>query len=68
VKGAVLYQRSRPAAITLAAPAHVATMDDMLRAVVSSGTGKRAALARYTRAGKTGTSQDFRDAWFVGYT
>jgi membrane peptidoglycan carboxypeptidase len=33
-----------------------------------SGTGRRAALPRIPAAGKTGTTQDFRDAWFVGYT
>ncbi|MEZ5648151.1 MAG: hypothetical protein R3E60_04275 [Alphaproteobacteria bacterium] len=35
--------------------------------VITSGTGKAAALDR-PAAGKTGTSQDFRDAWFAGYT
>ena len=52
----------------LVAPAHVAAMNDMLSAVLVSGTGKRAALPGHPAAGKTGTSQDFRDAWFVGYT
>ena len=52
----------------LVAPEHVAAMNDMLGAVLVSGTGKRAALAGHPAAGKTGTSQDFRDAWFVGYT
>src|SRR5262249_3266297 len=51
----------------LVAPEHVAAMNDMLGAVLSSGTGKRAALPGHAAAGKTGTSQDFRDAWFVGY-
>ena len=46
---------------------HAAAMTDMLAAVVSEGTGRGAALTR-PAAGKTGTSQDFRDAWFVGYT
>ncbi len=41
---------------------------DMLTNVVKSGTGKRAALAGRPVAGKTGTSQDNADAWFVGYT
>ena len=45
-----------------------ARINDMLNAALVSGTGKRAALPRHPAAGKTGTSQDFRDAWFVGYT
>src|SRR5690606_35422789 len=40
---------------------------DMMRAVVTSGTGQRAAFG-WPSAGKTGTSQDYRDAWFVGFT
>ncbi|MBA4750487.1 MAG: PBP1A family penicillin-binding protein [Alphaproteobacteria bacterium] len=40
---------------------------DLLKAVMSYGTGKRAALSRPC-AGKSGTSQDHRDAWFVGLT
>ena len=40
----------------------------MLNAVVVYGTGRRAALPDQPAAGKTGTTQDFRDAWFVGYT
>jgi membrane peptidoglycan carboxypeptidase len=36
--------------------------------VISSGTGKRAALADRTAAGKTGTTENYGDAWFVGYT
>ena len=39
----------------------------MLSDVVTTGTG-RAARLRRPAAGKTGTSQDFRDAWFVGFT
>jgi penicillin-binding protein 1A len=43
-------------------------MDDMLRGVVSSGTGARAAIAGYDLAGKTGTTSDYKDAWFCGFT
>ena len=43
-------------------------MHRMLRGVVTSGTGRRAALTKFSVAGKTGTSQNFRDSWFVGYT
>ncbi len=45
----------------------VADMTDMLRAVIDSGTGKHAKVP-FVAAGKTGTSQDFRDAWFAGYS
>jgi penicillin-binding protein 1A len=40
----------------------------MMRQVIDSGTGTRAAVAGYDLAGKTGTTSDYRDAWFVGYT
>ncbi|MDX6749048.1 penicillin-binding protein 1A [Geminicoccaceae bacterium 1502E] len=45
-----------------------ATMTDLLRGVVSEGTGKAASLGRRPAAGKTGTTQNSRDAWFVGYS
>jgi len=66
--GAVLFERREASAAELVAPSNVAAMNDMLNAVLVSGTGKRAALPGLPAAGKTGTSQDFRDAWFVGYT
>jgi penicillin-binding protein 1A len=66
--GKLLWERTPEAGKTLVAPATAAAMSEMLRQVVTSGTGKRAQLAEYATAGKTGTSQDFRDAWFVGYT
>lgn len=42
-------------------------MDEYLRAVVTSGTGTAALIVKDAR-GKTGTTQDYRDAWFCGYT
>ena len=43
-------------------------MNDMLNGALVSGTGKRAAIPLHAAAGKTGTTQSFRDAWFIGYT
>ena len=42
-------------------------MNQMLAGVISHGTGRSAALGR-PAAGKTGTTQEYRDAWFIGYT
>lgn len=46
---------------------HVKELSFMMRSVINNGTGKNAKLP-FPAQGKTGTSQDSRDAWFVGYT
>jgi penicillin-binding protein 1A len=48
-------------------PKHVSLLNSMMSEVIKSGTGRRARLGR-PAYGKTGTSQGFRDAWFIGYT
>lgn len=67
LNGKVLFARNVPAPRQLIAPAHTLAMHDMLSTALRDGTGRRAALPSETAAGKTGTSQGFRDAWFVGY-
>ena len=65
--GRVLYRRTDGAATQVVEPSTVTKVNDLLRAAVVWGTGKGANPGR-PAAGKTGTSQDSRDAWFVGYT
>src|SRR5580704_1815967 len=47
---------------------YVGMMNAMMRETLVSGTARHADLPGWQAAGKTGTSQDFRDAWFIGYT
>jgi penicillin-binding protein 1A len=47
---------------------NVAMLNMMLQQAIVSGTAHNADLPGWPAAGKTGTSQDFRDAWFIGYT
>ncbi|MGE5146214.1 MAG: transglycosylase domain-containing protein [Candidatus Eiseniibacteriota bacterium] len=63
----VLYKRRGSGTGRVIAEKDAAEMNDLLRAVIAWGTGRGANIGR-PAAGKTGTSQDFRDAWFVGYT
>ena len=43
-------------------------MNTMMQETLLSGTARKAEIPGWSAAGKTGTSQDFRDAWFIGYT
>jgi len=66
--GKVLYQRSGSGPGQVIDPRYVGMMNTMLEATVSAGTATHAQVPGWEIAGKTGTSQDFRDAWFIGYT
>jgi len=66
--GRVLFESKPPARTRIAEADRLGALNDMLNAAVVYGTGRRAALGDQPVAGKTGTTQDFRDAWFIGYT
>lgn len=66
--GEVIYERSGSGPGQIVNSQHVGMMNSMLHETVANGTGRRAQLEGWQVAGKTGTSQDFRDAWFIGYT
>ena len=66
--GKVLYRHSAGTHDSVIAPNVQAEMTRLMVETVTSGTGKAARLAERPSAGKTGTTQDFHDAWFVGFT
>lgn len=69
--GQILYQRKAPPEHKLMSRAVLGQINTMLQSVVSSGTGRAARLRHGGKSrdvgGKTGTTNDYRDAWFVGY-
>jgi penicillin-binding protein 1A len=65
--GHVLWSRQGAGFGKLISDHALVHMQDMMSAVISEGTGKAARLDR-PAAGKTGTTQDYRDAWFLGFT
>ena len=67
-KGKALYERPADQLAQVIEPRHVAMMNAMMRETLISGTARKAEIPGWVAAGKTGTSQDFRDAWFIGYT
>jgi penicillin-binding protein 1A len=65
--GGVLYRRQGSGPGAVMSRAALATMTDLTMANVRVGSGRAANIDR-PAGGKTGTTQDYRDAWFVGYT
>ena len=66
-EGRVLYRRQGSGPGRVMAAADAGAMNAMLAEALKTGTGKAAYFKRPV-AGKTGTSQNFRDAWFIGYS
>ncbi len=66
--GTTIYEQPKErTARQVVARGYISQITGMMQSVVKYGTGQ-AAQGPYMAAGKTGTSQDFRDAWFVGFT
>ena len=66
--GKVLWQRNAPGLGRVISEANDAEMTALMVETVKTGTGKAARLDERPSAGKTGTTQDYHDAWFVGFT
>ncbi len=66
-RGEVLYRYQAPETQRVFDPQTLIAFDHMMRHVVSRGSGFRARINGHAASGKTGTSQDSRDAWFAGY-
>ena len=67
-EGKVLYARRNDPPTRVIDANAVGMMNVMMHETLVTGTAKKADIPGWSAAGKTGTSQDFRDAWFIGYT
>ena len=67
-QGHILFERAKEEPSRIVSARDISAMNDMLNAVVAGGTGHSASLDFYPAGGKTGTTQSFKDAWFIGYT
>jgi penicillin-binding protein 1A len=66
--GKLLYARRGPGLGRAMSPENAAAVTRLMMQVMTDGTGRAARLDGRDSAGKTGTTQDFRDAWFIGYS
>jgi penicillin-binding protein 1A len=66
--GKLLYQRKGASNGRVIDSNYVAMMNTMMQETLLTGTARKASVPGWQAAGKTGTSQDWRDAWFISYT
>ncbi|KAF0231788.1 MAG: hypothetical protein FD175_349 [Beijerinckiaceae bacterium] len=66
--GKVIYRRQPQTLGPVADPAIIGQLNRMMRETLVNGTARKSDIPGYPAAGKTGTTQEHRDAWFVGYT
>ena len=66
--GRTVYEVGRTNWGRVIRPEDVAAMNNMLTATIQYGTGNVGSIDPHPAAGKTGTGQNYRDAWFIGYT
>ncbi len=66
--GKVLYAHRNDGLGRVMSDSDLADMTEVMQATVAEGTGRAARLDERPSAGKTGTTQDYHDAWFVGFT
>jgi penicillin-binding protein 1A len=66
--GKTLYERNGDGLGRVVSDVELGSMNRLFRAVVREGTATKAQFGNFDIGGKTGTSQDYRDAWFVGFT
>src|SRR5262249_50545837 len=66
--GKTLYRAGAPYLGRVVDERYIGMMNAMMQETLATGPARKAELPGWHAAGKTGTSQDFRDAWFIGYT
>jgi penicillin-binding protein 1A len=66
--GEIVWNSNAAKRAQVFSPKSISYMNQMLHNVVENGTGRRARIDGFFVAGKTGTTNAYRDAWFVGYT
>jgi penicillin-binding protein 1A len=67
IEGEEKYNEETQGEIVVA-PETAASLVDIMKGVIKHGTARSAAKMPYSLAGKTGTTDDFRDAWFIGFS